>query len=459
MTFTRINTLLAAVILLLSACKKDRGFGSDLLPGENPFDLIYDESTELTVSTIYESPLRTDRMLFNYLGHLENAVFGKNTASNTIQFGLPTAVPSADLGPFTVKDVNLYLFYDNTFGDTIQPVSWDVYPLTQVQDTSIIRKSDYVPAYGIFKLGGISNYFVQPNTPQRLTDKDTTAGTTGFIKFPLDQGLGTTLISYINTPTITSDSLFRIQFPGVYIQPAISQPGNVMIQLDLTNTAGGIYINMIDKNGETQTMFVPIYNSTFLHTGFKHDYNGTTVANAISQGSLAGDLTGYIQSQAGVKTEIQFNGGLEKFKGKLINKAVVEVFEIQAPDNGNQRVRNIYPLKKGASGENVTLKDYSSDLFGPAYIDSSKTDNSGKKIIRYEVNITNLIKNIALGKDTDNGIYLTNYPVFDETPTFILSESAIQSQHIEPATLIFAGPKNSDESKRMKLKIWYTNPK
>ena len=132
-----ITISLLAIVVLFNACKKDNGFGSDLLPGENPLNLNYDDSTSLTVSSKYEDPLRTDRLLFNYLGHTNHPVFGQTTASATAQFGLPSDIDTS-LAPFTLKEANMYLFYDGYVGDTTQAVTLSVHSLNSPINTSLI---------------------------------------------------------------------------------------------------------------------------------------------------------------------------------------------------------------------------------------------------------------------------------------------------------------------------------
>ncbi len=444
---------LLAILVLFNACKKDNGFGSDLLPGENPLNLIFDDSTSITASSKYEDPLRTDRLLFNYLGHTDHPVFGKTTGSITIQFGLPSDIDTS-LAPFTLKDANMYLFYDGHVGDTTEALTLTVHTLSSIINTSTIYNSNYIPSYNSSVISEVSNFLIQPNTPQKLRDTDTSL-VAGFVKFPIDLAYGNAVIDLLETGNITNDTLFNSKFPGIYVQPSLSQLGKTMIQLDLTNFSSGIYLNMTDKNGDDQIFFMPISSSDFVHTSLIHDYQGTVVDAAVQSGQNPIDEKLYIQSQAGVKTEVAFNN-IERFKGKLINKAVLEVYEVEDPLVNYYRVLNVYPLLKGTSGENIAISDYTSAFYGPAFLDTLQTGSNGEKLYRYQVNITNLMNEYARGEISLSSIYLTNYPVFDLTPTFIVGDNSVLSQNIEPASLIFGGPNYMDVQKRMKLKVWYS---
>ncbi len=455
----RKNQLLLCLIVILtifSACKKDNGFGSNLLPGETLLDLIYDEDVSMTTSSKFEDPLRTDRILYNFLGFIDHPIYGKTTASSATQFGLPDEL-DLDLGPFTVKQVEMFLFYDNYFGDTTVPVSFSVHTLNSVMDVSRTYKSNYTPSFNSVPLGEVTNYLLTPNTPQLLRDNDTLKAK-GFVKFPVDKAFGESVRDLLQTGLITNDTLFNNRFPGIYIQANPSQLGKTMIQLDLTNLSAGVYIHLVDKKGEDQIFMLPFATSDFTHTTLLHEYSGTRVESAVQSGENPTDEKLFIQSQAGVKTEVKFNN-IEKFKGKLINKAVLEVYEVEKPLDKYLRILNVYPLLKGAGGENVALTDYTSTYYGPAVLDTTLISSSGEKLIRYQINITNLFKDYALGKTDLSSIYLTNYPVFSESPKFVLDANSVLSQHVEPASLIFGSPNYSDPERRMKLKVWYTTSK
>lgn len=424
---------LLIVVAAISSCKKDNGFGSDLLPNENSLNLTFDESYELTTSTVFESPLRTDRILFNYLGFIEHPIFGNTTGSVAVQYGLPTEL-DLSLAPFTVMSVQLYAFYDNHFGDTTAPVSLTVHSLSNTVNTKVVYKSDYILPYKSEVLGSIENYYFTPKTPQSLRDNDTIKAV-GFFRVPLDINYGIAVKDLMETGLITNDTLFNSRFPGLYIQPSVSQKGKTMIQMDLTHLSGGVYLNLKDKNGKDQIFILPFSSSSFNHNTLLHEYAGTLVESAVQSGTTPLDEKLYLQTQAGAKVEVKFND-IEKFKGKLINKAILEVYEVEEPITGHLRALNIYPLLKGDAGENVALLDYTNAFYGPSYADTSLVDGNGRKMYRYHVNITNLLKDYAIGKKNFTSIYLANYPVFDQSPKFIVGEQSVLSQHVEPASII-----------------------
>lgn len=441
------------LILTMVSCKKDNGFGSDLLPGENSLDLIYEESLDITTASKFESPLRTDRMLFNYLGYLEHPIFGNTAGSVAIQYGLPTEL-DLDLAPFTVQSVQLYAFYDNYFGDTTVPATVSVHKITSPINTSRIYKSnEYIP-FESSNIGALLDYQFKPNTPLKLRDNDTVTATS-FIRIPLDLGYGEELKNLLQTGLITNDTLFFNRFPGLYIQTMDVNPGKTMVQLDLTHLSGGVYVYLKDRNEKDQVFVVPFGTSSFCHNTLVHDYVGTLAESAVNSGENPNGEKLYLQTQAGVKVEVKLND-IEKYKGKIINKAVLEVYEVESPATGHLRALNIYPLLKGTNGENEVLADYSKNLYGPAYMDTTQVGSDGAKLIKFNVNITNLMKEYAMGKKSFSSIFLANYPVFDNTPKFILGDNSVLSQHIEPASVIIGSANYPDQEKRMKLKVWYT---
>ena len=459
MRFTFPGIIMAgAIIMVLVSCKKDSGFGGDLLPGDNPLGLIYEESNELLVSTVLEQPLRTDRMFFNYIGTLQSPVFGTASARSFIEISRPSTLPPDSLGPYTLKSVVLNVFYDKYFGDTTVPITWEVFKVDRSPTKTAIFNSDFSPAFSQQKLGTLSNYLIKPNTPIKFSEADTTAGRTNFLQIRLENFLGFSFINQLASQTLRRDSLFWAFFPGLYVQPSPLQPGKAMLQMNYTDLAGGIYLTLKNKNGVDVTVVFPIATASFYHTGFSHNYAGTLIESIINS-TEAGGQVAYIQSQAGLKTWIQFPG-LDKYKGKLINKAIIEVYEVDTPAINTPRPRNIFPLRKGADGKNEAILDYSSSFYGPARIDTSTKDSLGNKIVKYQLNISNYFKDLVFEKKDNNGIYLTNYPIFDPTPGFIFNQgNIIQSQYVEPSSAIIGGPAHPDPSKRMRLKVWYSMPK
>lgn len=453
-----LSIVIGAFTFIFSGCKKDSGFGGDLLPGDNTLGLIFDDSTEITVTTIQEEPLRTDRMLFNYIGHINSPVFGTSTAKSFIEVTRPSSIPADSLGPYTLKSVALNLFYDKYFGDTTEPVSWDVYKIDRTPVKTNIFYSDFVPGFSFQKLGSLNNYLIKPNTPSKFSELDTTAGRTNFLQIKLENFLGYSFINLMKSETLRRDSLFWAYFPGLYVTPSASQPGKAMLQMNYTDIAGGIYVTMLNGKGQIVTMVFPIATASYYHTGFFHEKAGTEAGLAIGNPD-AGKTKAYIQSQAGLKTLVEFPD-LSRFEGKLINKAVLEVYEVDTPAINTPRPRNIFPLKRSVDNKNQAILDYTSAYYGPGRIDSSEVDDNGKKIIRYDINISNYFKDLVFGKNDNKGLYLTNYPIFDLTPGFIFNTGTItQSQYVEPSSVVIGGPAFPDAKKRMRLKVWYSLPK
>lgn len=447
----RIHIVLCLIVITtITACKKDNGFGSGELPSESTLGLFFDEDNLLEVKTVYEDPLRTDRMLFNYLGRIIHPVFGETTAKTTVQYGLPDNI-NLEKGPFTVKETNLYLFHDAFYGDTTESMSISVQRLASPINTSITYKSNYI-ANTAEEIGRLDNYLLKPKTPHPFRGNDSIS-LTGFIEIPIDNSYGEEVRDLLETGLITNDTLFNNRFPGLFIETTSSQPGKAMVQLDMTHVASGLYIELSDRNGDDYTFILPFTTSKFVHTYLSHDYDGTIIPDVIRDGSSDGKL--YIQSQAGVKTEVKISD-IEKYKDKIINKAVLEIYEVESPAQSFLRVLSVYPLKKGSSGRNEAVNDYQPSFYGPAYMDTTKTGANGEKLRKFEINITDLFKNYALGKNEFESIYLTNYPVFSEQPKFIINENSVKSNNIEPSSLIFGSPDYVDAEKRMKLKVWYT---
>jgi len=307
-------------------------------------------------------------------------------------------------------------------------------------------------------VGRASNYLYKPNALVKINDDDTTSGTKGLLKIPIDNYFGYALLNQIKTNTFKTDSVFKNFLSGLKIAVSPSAKGKAMIQFNLSDAKCGLNVYARNKKGEKFTLFFPISPSLFYHSKFEHNYLGSQV-DASFNSTEAGNEKVYLQSQSGTKVWVKF-GNLDKFKNALINKAVIEVVELTPSDNKTPRPRSIFPLKRTSDGSNTSLEDYSSNLFGPAPLDTTKTREDGSKIAKYQINISNYFQDLVLGKQDTFGIHLTNYPLFSQTPGFVLqSGTIVLSNYVEPSTIILTGPKNGDITRRMRLKVWYTLPK
>ncbi len=474
--------LLSVIILLvfISSCKKDNSIGAGILPSDDLLNVKFTDTFSLFSKTLTDTFLRSDKLAKNYLGVINDTKFGFQKASIAVEVDRPNTVYDDTLmTTFTVDSVVLFLKYSSVYGDTTVAQSFEVNTISnKINETSLYySNTNQFPSSGT--IGSINNYLFTPTTNPVHTTTTDTVGIAGIVRIPLNNTLGTSILSLGQT-ILRDSSQFKNAFPGIFVENSTAA-GKAMAEIDISSSYSAIAIFYKDKNGKARDM--RLYTSILQYTGGVTSTRVNSVnlfSNTLSSdvqniaaSGLVSDSVNYLLGQGG--TTIRLTLPTISNAGKIaVNKAVLQVTQILA--NNPKEFSTPYTLvllKRNTNGlldilptavtstSTSGLNYVSSE--GAGFIDSIGLDNAGNKIVRYSINISKYIQNIAAGKEVNSDLYLSMYRSggSDGTNNLLNSFALIRDNQIvqfnyTPSRAIIAGSTYSDARYKMKLNLTYT---
>ena len=136
-----------AILTFLSSCKKDTSIGADILPQDDLLNVKFTDTLTVFSKTLADTFLRTDKLSKNYLGVINDPLFGFQKASIAVELDRPNDVYDDTLmTSYTVDSVVLFLKYSYIYGDTTVPQSFDVSTISN----KIIETSPYYSNSSLF---------------------------------------------------------------------------------------------------------------------------------------------------------------------------------------------------------------------------------------------------------------------------------------------------------------------
>jgi len=428
---------LLTILLASVGCKKEfSSIGLDLK--DDLLNATFTDSTTLMAYSVREDSLNTTNLVFNYLGLIQDPVFGTTTAGIYTQF-IPSG-NNVNFGKNTELDsIVLTLRYTGGFyGDTLNPFSIKVYELKEeisAKDTFYQYSSI---AYNEMNLTYISDFRLYP-TPNTKVKLDTLLE--AHVRIRLDDELGKRFLE--NAEKMKTNGDFKAFFKGLYIcaEHSSSAHSGSLVNFTLNNTGlSGIQLYYKDNGVAKRFSFIVKAPETVRFSVYHHDYeNGEPnfVNQVIHKNTLLGEKKLYVQSLGGVKTKIEFPH-LKALKNKkiLINKAELVITNI-----GEDLHLYPSPTRLGIQGVNrkgdvVFLPDQYVDVayFGGSYNSTTK---------EYRFRITRYVQNLILKDDFKPYIYL------------VATGAAANANR-----LLFSGTKFTDgyfnKAQQLRLELYYT---
>jgi len=405
-------------------------------------DILYASFTDTATVTAYSilhDSLKTASLVFNFLGFLNDNVFGTTTASIYTQF-----VPSGNNISFgdspELDSIVLTLRYTGGFyGDTLNPFLIKIYELEEemsVKDTFYSFSS--VPHNGIDLIHSDYAPFSLYPTPKTKVKLDTVYEP--HIRIRLSDELGYRFLR--NEEELATASSFISFFKGLYICSEQLRSNGSLVNFTLQN-AGLSGIQLYYKNkGETKKFSFVIKggSETVRFSEYKHEYElgrHDFVEQVINNVTSGGSEKIFVQAMGGVKTKITFPH-LKSLKDKriVINKAELvlsvdkteELTLYPPPSNLGLQAKNM-------KGDLVFVPD---ELWGGGYFGGNY--NSDKK--EYRFRITRYVQDMILRNNYEPYLYLV------ASGAAAFANRVVLYGH-EPQNLM-------DKSSRLRLEIYYT---
>ena len=311
--------------------------GSGLIP---PVDGVITKDTVLDVvskNTSYDT-VAVGISDNHVLGYVDDAIFGKTTASINFQVAPPTTLFSWGISKdnIIVDSIVLCLSYKSNWGDSFSSVKLHVYSM----DPEVIFNND--SAYNNTKTFEKGTELTEFHTakfvsPYTLNDVDTTAYygeiATNQIRIKLDNSFGQQLVNYDSASVYQSDSTFYNSVRGLIVEPEQTQLTKALMLVSLTDTATHLSVYYHSKdNADTLTrrFSTNVLTSASSNTIIRN-YQGTQIPSYIASTNTNDDLI-FMQSSPGTYATIQ-TPGIDLLSNKIIHRA--ELLMYQVPDANN----------------------------------------------------------------------------------------------------------------------------
>jgi hypothetical protein len=455
-----------AFVVFISSCKKDNSIGASLLNQDDLLNAKFSDTFSVTTKTVEDTFLRSDKLYKNYLGVINDPMFGFQKASIVMELDRPSNIYDDTLMTgFIVDSVVLLLKYNYVYGDTLVPQSFTVSKINnkinEAQAYYATSTTDALfPARAA--LGNVSDYLFTPTRNPVSTTILDTAGVASIIRIKLDDQLGRDILSLGQT-VLRDSTLFKNAFNGIRVENTTTN-GNAMAEIDLSSTYTAVNIYYRDKyNIKKQSKLFPnlyrvvsgaISPQTNSINLFEKSLS-TTVQNVINSG-LQNDSINYFLGQGGTMIKVNLPT-ITNVGRAAINKAVLQITQI-LPNTASLATpfsTYIFLEKRDANG-NI---DYIPTAIAPyaegrGVIDSVGIDGLGNKLVRYSFNISKYIQNISSGTEQNTELYLSTFYFPGTTGNSNLLNAYLQ--YYAPVRFAFAGANYSDVRYRTKLNLTYT---
>ena len=442
---------------LLWGCNDESVIGSDLLDDEK-INLDFENDFELIGTTVKGDTVPTFNTSSNnqtyLLGELEDPIFG--TSSSDIYVGFQyTSGATPDYSDAVFDSIVLSLEYDS-LGFYGNPDAIHHIQIYRVTEDFLDADTLYSDREFMTESNPIGEITIVPNLDQTVSIKyrndeniDSTIELTPRIRIRLDDVFGKELFADTSAATSTANLVDYLK--GFKIVSTVE--GSSMIGLNFNEDSDGnagigglimYYTDVVDGEDTKSAFTYGINTTTFSH--FEHDYSGSFL-NPYLENQDAGDDYLFVQSMAGVNTEIQLPD-LTSLQGNLINAAQLVMtiseeseFETELYPNEDRFLLSKY----NDSGNKVLIDDIVKNGFdlttgltilGGGIEEVEQEDGSIIKVVRF--NITDYIRNVIEGEETSD----------------VLVVSPLGRQE-SPRRIVFYGVNHPEYP--VELRIAYTN--
>lgn len=298
------------LLLALNACKGDRLLGLEVQP-EGALDPIQkiDSFTVEAKTVLLDEPQSSTRAQ-NFVGTINNDVFGRSSASLYLNFILESENVTLDLAPeeYIVDSLVLTVRAVSVYGDPTQVQNLNVHVIDEELNSDSIYTSDKTFKVDDNPVGTTSiSYASQDEVLELYNEPDSIYKG---IRIFLDNDMGEFLLQGIGREYSTSTQ-FQEYFSGLLIDAESSNP----------NQAGAIYnLNVVDSRHGITLYFHPANDDsedaqeslTYLTSAstsrvnhFDNDRSGALVQDYLNDATKGRELL-FAQGMSGVRSELFF---------------------------------------------------------------------------------------------------------------------------------------------------------
>ncbi|HET8753182.1 MAG TPA: DUF4270 domain-containing protein [Salinimicrobium sp.] len=515
-TLTKI-TAISVVIFSFVACDHDyETIGSNIV-GTPGFDADLYEEAQISFQNVDLGPVQTNNLPLYLLGVYESGVYGTQTANILTQLSLSATSPSFGTGA-VIDSVILSIPYFHTELETEDDGS-KTYELDSVYGSSPIKLSviqsnlflnQYDPEtdfenaqkyfsdlqpqiesnLGLNVLFESESFLPSPNeiVEYGLDDegkKDTVALTPRMRLRLSKEFFQSNIIDMEGSPELSTNNNFSNFLRGIYFKTeSIDGDGNMML-LNLADAEAGITLYYTSKVADSKDVDEDDDRTELIDqsSSFKLNF-GPTKVNTFEQEVPEIDSENiYLKGGEGVMAVIELFSGpdsdgdgvsdeLEFLRESdwLINEANLIFYVNQEILNSTNEPEHLYLYD---FDNDIVLADYQFERSGEANAATSLVNldhlgplekDEAENGLSYKIRLTNHIYNV-INKDSTN----VKLGLVVSQNINIISHSAVKgtaeieripsSSVISPEGTVLYGPQSENEEKRLKLRIYYSEPK
>lgn len=428
---------LVFIALFVVSCDDElTSLGLNLHKPDELLGTTFMDSTTIVAQSMLDDTLRTAALGSNVIGYVNDPTFGSTKASVYSQYLL--SGNSVNFGDNPQLDsVILTIRVGGYFGDTTTALPIRVYELDEKLSNDSIYRTSSTVAHKNENLTYDANFSVRP-TPTTRVLIDTNSYDV-HLRIRLTDAFGYHFLN--NASSMTNESTFADFFKGLYITVEPPQGTGSLLYVNLTSSLSGISIYY--KNNNVNKRYPIVTNSSAVRfNNYEHNYTKASphfvseVINQIPYNQSLGKEILYLQPTGGVKTKIGFPTIKNTFQGKdvVINRAELVISNISEDETHffMPALLSIQGVKTDGTITYIPDDSYliSGEYFGATYNKTTK---------EYRIRITNYIQDLILRDQFRDYFYL------------VVSGAGVRGNR-----LIMGGLNPSDESKRLRLEIYYT---
>lgn len=434
MRLPKLQAIIGVILILaIGACKEPEGIGLEVLPDGEQMPIAWIDTFTIEARTVtYDSVPTTALSSGTYLiGDFADPIFGRVQSGLYTQFELGGT--DLDFDGATVDSVVLNLTYAGSYGSTDKltgTMTFGVYELeSDLIDSVYYSNSSPLPTIAAMPL---AEHRFRPDLYASVPNPQDTIRLPPSLRIPLDTDFGQRLLS---SPNLASQDVFVTEFKGLAVLPidqTMPTDHGSILYFNLYDDRSRIEVYYNNADGDSVYNFEMDPRDMAEFTSFTHEFS-TEINNAMSDSTVTGANTLYIQSMAGVrmKLELPHLRELNDLGIVAINKA-----ELVVPLDESVVTEHSVPSSLTVTGvQEDGGQSFLIDFFeGTEYLGGSYNSENGE----YVFNIARHLQSILNSpEEEDYGLYIVN------TGTSVNARRGV-----------FNGPQHAD--KPMKLRMTYT---
>jgi hypothetical protein len=386
---------LFGVLLFLSACKKPSPTeGGDYFPSSDELTALQTDTFSIVATTMKEDSVFTDELSLALVGMIDNPTFGTTQCVTYTQLRLSALEPDVS-SAMVVDSVILSLAYNATAYGKPDRQSFSIRQLSQpLFKDSVYSARKTWPTYP-------HNLIVDGEEIQDINvtslvplGQDTLSPQ---LRLPLDKQLGYLLLQPQDAAVLSSQLEFQNYFHGIAIESKARYDG--VARYDLIDPATHLtvyYRDVVNGLADTLSYDFVVTTDCARYNEFRHDYQGTELAEFNNGTTKAGGEYFYVQTGAGLKTKFTFPHllDLNQFQDQVVNRA--ELIIPIDPDAVYAEFDQLY-LRYLEDGNLKPLPDENVQVIGGNYNASTH---------QYSFNISRYVQSVLTGELPNRPLYL-----------------------------------------------------